>query len=497
LKALRTVLVIALAVLTGGEAMAHAVLLETVPADRAVVSGPPGEIVMRFNEGVDPVSVRVLDGDGRLIGGAVSARDGAVKFTPAAELGRGAYLVSWRVISADAHPIAGAFQFAIGATPLAWQAAPADNGDAWIGLVVLNRALNLVALTLLIGGALYGALIAAPPRRVLQWAAAGGALTAILAVGLEGGLVLQPPLGAIFSMEPWRLGASTTRGLAAAVAVLGCGLVAVRLPLIGAALAATSFLLSGHVATAPPRLVSMPALLIHVVLAAFWLGSFLPLLVAAPGEGRRYGRLFRWMLPVLATAGLVIAAVQIRALPPLWDTSYGLLLLAKVVLVMALVGLVLHHRGRMRGRAFVAAELTLGVLILGATAILSETTPPRSRIPSSSAAAVPVVQAPVVVRSGRFVATIAVAPGRPGRNAITATIADTTGQLAAPLEVAALISNPAAGIEEITRPLVRGADGAWRYQGPEFAVPGAWTVRIEALVSDFEKVSFVGSVSIR
>lgn len=56
-------------VLAAGPAWAHAVLLDTGPADGAALAEPPAAVVLRFNEPVAPVSVRILDGSGRDVAG--------------------------------------------------------------------------------------------------------------------------------------------------------------------------------------------------------------------------------------------------------------------------------------------------------------------------------------------------------------------------------------------------------------------------------------------
>src|SRR4051794_36876185 len=57
-----------LLLLLGSEtAHAHAVLLDTAPADGAVLATAPTEVTFRFNEPVSPVTLRVLSIDARPI----------------------------------------------------------------------------------------------------------------------------------------------------------------------------------------------------------------------------------------------------------------------------------------------------------------------------------------------------------------------------------------------------------------------------------------------
>jgi copper transport protein len=147
-------------------------------------------------------------------------------------------------------------------------------------------------------------------------------------------------------------------------------------------------------------------------------------------------------------------------------------------------------RTRPRGAGKVAGALALGCAILAATAVLTETTPPRSRAPEA-------VVLSAATASGRLVATVTVTPATAGRNAISVAFADSSGVPVTLRAADAFVSNPTAGIEAIVRPLVRGADGVWRHEGPELAVVGEWTVRIEALVGDFERAAVSVRVPVR
>src|SRR3954471_19264147 len=89
-------------------ASAHAALIGATPAPGSIVGTAPTDIVITFSENVIPVAgrVQVLAPDGRRISGPPVAR-GAVLRIPVrtAEHPLGTYLVSYRVISADSHPV--------------------------------------------------------------------------------------------------------------------------------------------------------------------------------------------------------------------------------------------------------------------------------------------------------------------------------------------------------------------------------------------------------
>lgn len=100
-------------------AQAHAILEGTSPARGVTVKSQPKLIMFRFNEPVESSfgAVRVFDGKGRQVeSGSVSHPRGqsSVAIGLKAGLPEGSYTATYRVISADSHPVSGGFVFSIG-----------------------------------------------------------------------------------------------------------------------------------------------------------------------------------------------------------------------------------------------------------------------------------------------------------------------------------------------------------------------------------------------
>jgi copper transport protein len=66
-----------------------------------------------------------------------------------------------------------------------------------------------------------------------------------------------------------------------------------------------------------------------------------------------------------------------------------------------------------------------------------------------------------------------------------------------PTEVTLTLAKPSAGIEPIERPARRGADGSWQIDSLIVPQPGRWQVRIDALITDFDKAILEGEVDIK
>ena len=118
--ALLVAFVVALAV--PALAQGHATLLATQPQASGVLSQPPTQVRLTYSERIEPrfavISVTDAGGNQEIAGSPARAADDENSiFVPVKALSQGWYLVWWRVISADGHPVRGAFTFAVGPSP--------------------------------------------------------------------------------------------------------------------------------------------------------------------------------------------------------------------------------------------------------------------------------------------------------------------------------------------------------------------------------------------
>src|SRR5262249_46192444 len=129
---------------------------------------------------------------------------------------------------------------------------------------------------------------------------------------------------------------------------------------IGAGLALS---LSGHASAAAPQLLNRPAVFLHAVCVAFWIGSLLPLYLAVRSERMRgphsigahfagaqlarFSRAIPLVVVLLVASGLWLAFVQLDRIAALWSTSYGQLLACKLAGVAVLLALAATNRYRL------------------------------------------------------------------------------------------------------------------------------------------------------
>ncbi|HXQ51767.1 MAG TPA: CopD family protein [Stellaceae bacterium] len=520
------------ALMTGaGAARAHAVLLEASPADGALMPMPPREILLRFNEDVTPVFVRVLDGAGRAVAAPApaQARDETVRLALPRGLANGSYVVSYRVISADTHPVGASLVFAVGPPGTAVGAIDVPNRQEgmWSALAVGDRALLDIALLLAVGGGLFTVLVAEPvsrhPRAAVIVPAAIAVAASVLALGIEGGLALEAPLASFADAATWRTGLATGLGPSIAVTLAGLALVAFApsrlVILLGAALAAAGYAVAGHVAMAEPRWLTAPALWLHVLCVAFWAGSLVPLWRMLRGRGaapsvERFSRDAVMAVGLIALAGTAMAGVQLSRLADFRDTEYGERLAFKLALVAALLAvasvnrLVLTpalRRGQPRAalwlRRSIAVELGLMAAIVVAAASLGAATPPRAlaeqqRAHDRLAASGALAGVFVDVADRGLSAFIALEPARPGLNRLRLDLADDHEAPLAAKEMTLWIANEALGIEPSRHAMHIAGPGIYEISDLAIPVSGTWTFRLAALVGDFDERVLTTEVSI-
>jgi copper transport protein len=324
-------------------AVAHAVLIHTKPGFDRVVKQSPDHVTLHFSEPVEIAlgAIRVYDSDGRRVdAGAVRRVEGdygvAVDLEP--DLARGTYTTTWSVVSADSHPVRGAFVWHVGAPGPQPQGIADEvlrSGAFEESLFGVARWLIFAGLLLLAGSVVFGLFLWKAPgqslavlpaeaevsfhnrwRRVLTaawWATAIGTLAGIVLEGATGAgigmrdaldpgivgevldtrygraalirLILLVATAAVWwACRPVRT-APTTRTRSAS---LGAGAVTTAAPGWAAVSGVTLMLLlfatlglAGHAGTADPSALNIVADTAHLAGGAVWIGGLAALLFVA------------------------------------------------------------------------------------------------------------------------------------------------------------------------------------------------------------------------
>lgn len=468
---IRLVLLSLAAVLVGAlwaaPAQAHALATGTQPASGEVLDAPPDDVVVEFNEPVDPVDaatgVVAPDGD-RADTGIAETDDAATLVIEVDADQEGTYLVAYRVVSDDGHPVSGTFTFSVGTEtePPSADALAGGTDGLVQALLYADRWAGYAGLALALGA---GVLLAtgARPRAFCARLVAGGlsavAITAVL------GIVLQAAYESGVSLSELDATAlqavmESSFGLAALLRLL---IVLLAMPLlrvvvtaagppgravtaglagIGLAMAAT-WPLAGHAMTAVPLVVAYVADWVHVAAALTWAGGVAVLLILAFHTGGEIPKstadfwiaLVPWLMANLVVAGLASALLHIHSLEALTDTEYGRLVMIKaaVLIVVVVVGLftrkavVRGREGRKLLRRLAGAEVGLVALILGAVVVLVQAVPADTALTENQAQQVESTEQSAIFTSDAFAGQLVLEPGRPGPNGVRLLVDDLGG----------------------------------------------------------------------
>ncbi|WP_210504501.1 copper resistance CopC/CopD family protein [Nocardioides xinjiangensis] len=524
---------LALVFLGATPASAHAELIETDPAEGAVVQTAPETVTLTFNEPVRLTAqeIAVYDAAGGAVPSTATAGGTEVRvgLTGAADLADGTYVVSWNVLSGDGHPISGALTFSVGA-PSASVTPPPEAQASPGSVTVLRDALtvtSLVGLLLAAGLALFTALVlprswAGPDVRTrlrlwTRYAALAGVTGAVLLVPVAS--VYAQGLDLHSSPSAVDLGLVANDVLAAALLAAGLGLVAWaasaappdrtrgRLLVAGAVVALAGPALVGHSRAFTPSPLLVAADVLHVAAGAVWLGGLVGLVLTLRAlSGRevlaaqtlaRFSTLAGGVLLAVAATGTFLGWRILGSLTGLVETRYGWLLLAKVGIALLVAGLGGWNRWRTlpavrRATGFgdreaaaaavtrtVRVEAVLLVALLGVTGVLVNQSPRPAPVQAESGAT------GVGTASLGDLRVLAVMdPRRTGSNALLVQVQDAAGEPYDP---------PATPVVELrTEGLDIGAVAvtpiaAGTYRG-EVVVPraGVWEVQVGVELSRFE-----------
>jgi copper transport protein len=532
-------LVTALALLLGpaGPASAHAVLVRSSPPPDTVLPTAPAEVVLTFSESVRqvPGQIRVLGPDGSRVDRGEPAFAGAVVTIPVNQNGRrGTYLVSYRVISADSHPVAGGYTYSVGApsTP------PRDTGasrntDPVVAVAVpMAKYLGYAGLVLLVGPVLVLCLLW--PQRLsrtgparLIWTGVGLVTLATLA-----GLWLQVPYttgGGLFAVSGSQLGdvlASTfgavhlvRLGILAAGAILLRPLLAGRvgrtdqilLAILGVA-GLTTWPLAGHPAASPVPAVSVVVDVVHLGSMAIWLGGLVMLagVLLRQADDRELGAILpiwsRWAgaaVSALVLAGTVQALIEVGTPAALLSTTYGRLLTGKIVLLALAIVVAMYSRRLVRRRVAVEqpgrirraiwAELGITAVVLALSATLVQTAPARTASAGSGGA--PGYFSTTMV-SSLYRLQVDLDPAQVGNNSVHLYAFSPDNKPLRVVEWRGTAALPAKGIQPITIPLLPLTDSHATGE-INLPTPGDWQLRFTVRISDIDQATVTATVPIK
>ncbi|MDX6302202.1 MAG: copper transport protein [Nocardioidaceae bacterium] len=488
-------------------ASAHSELVSSSPANGTRLDHAPPQVTLVFTEGINliPGGLQLLDTRGATVKTAApTAQGNTITWPMPGNLGSGAYVVNWRIISADGHPVSGAFSFGVGAA--ARSVAP-STGNAtgtapWP--VVAVRFAGYLAFSVLLGVVAFVTWCSPASRTVgsaqllARIGLAGGVVTTVAGLLVQGPYSVGAGWGRTFDLSLlqetvatpfgeallWRLAIYGALFFAiwalewlepiAARWMAGAGLVAL----------AVTFAESGHGA-ASGRVTDLAVDTAHVFAAGIWVGGLIVLTVEGRSVERRaleqFSRLAMTSVLVLVASGVVNSLLRVNQPAQLWQTRYGVLLLTKVALVGgALAAAALSRRHLQTARSplgSVRLEAGVTVVVLALTAVLTLTAPPPTlAAPAAVAAARAASERTVTVplQQGNT-AQVVVTPPTTGGSRLRVTPLDAQQRPLDPKRVSMTVTLPGR-VNAIRVPLKR--NGISWTGGYRFPLSGTWKVTL-------------------
>jgi copper transport protein len=492
------------------------------------VGSEPAQVRLTFDEsvGLIPAAEEVISTTGlRADDGhpQLAASGTTIVLTLRPGLPHGTYSATWRVVSADTHVVSGSITFGLGVNPGAGVAATADRTRGLDDAADVAQGLVYAGIVALIGVLAVAWLLwpwAREQRRVRLLACSGW--VALLA-GTVAAFLLQGPRAAngdwsgVARLQDagLTLGSAYGRQLLARAAILLAitpllALGSRRYPhsratdVYGAVLALALLVavaVSGHAGAGTGAWLAVPAAVAHMAAMALWLGGLASLLLVvlpALRDGRRPladARLRAWSVTAytcvvaLVVTGEYQAARQVSPLQALWTTEYGITLLIKGGLVVAMLAaaalahrLVISPADRAITPAGVARvvrrsaglEAGIGVAVLAVTAVLVSQAPARTTFGPPVTLAAPL---------GADHLSIRVGVTRPGPQDITIAVLDAAGAPVPAQSVTAMLSSPDVAALNVALRKATANGSSWTSASAVAPLPGTWTLTVNVALT--------------
>jgi copper transport protein len=489
---------------TAVPAGAHASLRASQPAGGSAVEEAPEQVTISFTEPPDTAltSVKVTGASGSFEDGPprLAEGDNLSVVVDLKDLPKGSYTVSWRTVStADGHSSAGAFAFGVGEPPGEVAAEETAQTASRLPLAVSRWVLYL-GLVSLVGAAWMSVFaFARTPRSVRRLALAGwgAAVLGFLGLALTQFRDSEVDLGVF-------LGSSSGRALAfraAPLLVIGLAFLFLRardrLLMAAAGVGALGVMLAhaaaGHAAVPPSALTKVGLQWVHFAAVGIWIGGLAALLLGirhAPeaerqSAARRFSFVAAFAILAVTATGVLRGVHEVGGWEPLFDGTYGRLVIAKSVLLVGLGAL--GARNRFRNVAVAGSapqglqkvgriEVGVAVVTLALAGLLASSVPPVSVAAAAE-------EARVTVEGSDFaetvLATLTIEPGTAGPNRFRLALTDPDSEdPIEDVEGATLrftsLSNPSVGESSVE--MEQAQEGRFQATGSNVSVDGRWRV---------------------
>lgn len=512
-----------------GIASAHAILESSSPEASTLLVSSPKEIRLDFDEQVEATlgDVRVYDSEQREVVNSKTVRsssDLSIVTADIPTLQNGVYVVVWRVVSADGHPVAGAFPFEIGTKSTGTSAAlleevlnrtettsPLGNPMSalrllgFLGLILLVGCVSLLWRSPLLGNARV--------RKTLRYSSVSIAVSSLGLLLMQGPYTAGKSWGSLF--DSFLIGEvmQTRLGLALFIRVIcafAWGIIAItasasvsrrwRISVIATAIITiTTYAASGHQSAGTLSGIFVPLDMIHLAAISTWVGALLALAVVSKGnsvenEAKRFSQMATWSMPVVVVTGVVQGLHLIGGISTITQSSFGKLLLLKTLLVGGVVVFGSKARATLQSGSFssitkiIRWESTLVVLVLAVTSLMVAQSP--NTMPKT-----PIAYSATKVQNG-IVAELSVVPAVVGTAEVHVILTPPGGSLTPAKSVTVQFDLPSRNIPAIPVSMTEIGPNHW-IGIVQFPFSGEWNMNSRVSPAPNQTLLFATVVSVQ
>jgi copper transport protein len=512
-----------------GIASAHAVLDSSSPSASELLASSPKEIRLDFDEQVEATlgEIRVYDSEQHEVSIEKTVRsssDLSIVTAAVPKLDNGVYVVVWRVVSADGHPVSGAFPFEIGTQSTGTSAALLEkvlNGTetsstlgnpmstlrllGFLGLILLIGCVSLLWCSPLLGNSRV--------RKVLRYSSVFIAVSSLGLLLMQGpytagkswsalfdsaiiGDVLQTRLGFALFIRSMCAVAWGIIALTATSSVSRCWRIGT---VITTVLTIATFAGSGHQSAGTLPALFIPLDMIHLAGISTWVGALLVLAFISrdndvENEAKRFSRMATWSMPLVVITGVVQGLHLMGGISTITQSNFGKFLLLKTILVGAVVLLGSKARAQLRTGGFpsiakvIRWESTLVVLVLAVTSLMVAQSPNSTARASISFSA-------TKVQNG-IVAELSVVPAVVGTAEVHVILSPPGGSLSPVKDATVQFDLPSRNIPPIPVNMTEIGPNHW-VGIVRFPYSGEWTMKARVSPAPNQTLLFTTGVTVQ
>nr|WP_026049231.1 copper resistance protein CopC [Bacillus bingmayongensis] len=520
-----------LIILIPKNASAHAYVVKSNPTENETLKKAPSVVKIEFDEEIQVSHFNTLfvrDASGK----RVDLKDAHIdkrnkKLLEAGlkeNIKNGLYSIQWKAISADGHPIQGVIPFRIGSAGEGTDDIQVEE----MGYVpqidmIMERGILYTSLSLFIGVLFFNLIIY--KENAIQVQSRSKKLIWLTLFGIFISLLFNLPLQAkinadvswLEAFHPLLLKETLRLSVFGYVWMTQIGLISTLIIVTYFALKREKFssfkvwtipillfigllimkAINSHAYGLKYKEIAVTMDFLHLLAASLWIGGLAAIVLLLPkdhenGKWTMYWDAIKRFSPwaicaviIIFVTGLFNSTFFIPTVHSLFDTSYGLALLTKVILFisMGILGLIHHVKGRMRGQkrlgATVKIEFGVGIAIFIVVAFLTN------------------VQTPPMPPTGPFTEsqkldngyelTLHVSPNKVGMNTFRIDLKDINGQPVTNMEQIVLTTKSLdMDMGKGTFRVSSVSPGSYQAEGLYINMTGKWNIHVHGLTKDLD-----------